>query len=204
MSVDRGRLMDHSYDGIQEYDNPTPAWWHMIFIATILFSVVYLIHYEFDPHTPTIQERHAAAEVAELKRLFADVGQLEPDEATLVTLVDEEKWSRVGSGIFAGNCASCHGSKGEGLVGPNLTDEFYKNVKTVTDVHTVIVEGAANGAMPAWQNRLHPNEAVLVASYVVSLRGQNLAGRAPEGERIEPWPEIEAPEDDEPEEATGS
>ena len=32
--------MDHCYDGIQEYDNPTPGWWWMLFWVTILFSVV--------------------------------------------------------------------------------------------------------------------------------------------------------------------
>ena len=26
-------LTDHNYDGIQEYDNPTPGWWYLIFGA---------------------------------------------------------------------------------------------------------------------------------------------------------------------------
>jgi cytochrome c oxidase cbb3-type subunit III len=38
----------------------------------------------------------------------------------------------------------------------------------------VIADGAGNGAMPAWRNRLHPNELLLVSAYVASLRGQNL------------------------------
>jgi cytochrome c oxidase cbb3-type subunit 3 len=47
--------------------------------------------------------------------------------------------------------------------------------------------------MPAWKTRLHPNEIVLVAAYVASLRGKNLPGpRGPEGEKIPPWPVLPA------------
>jgi len=43
--------------------------------------------------------------------------------------------------------------------------------------------------MPAWKNRLHPNEVVMVSAYVANLRGQNLTGpRPPEGPVIPPWP----------------
>jgi cytochrome c oxidase cbb3-type subunit 3 len=75
------------------------------------------------------------------------------------------------------------------LVGPNLTDEYYKNVKQLIDVARVIQEGAANGSMPAWKSRLHPNEIVMVAAYVANLRGKNLKGpRGQEGQAIPPWP----------------
>ena len=32
---------EHAYDGIEEYDNPMPRWWVLIFWATIVYSVVY-------------------------------------------------------------------------------------------------------------------------------------------------------------------
>jgi cytochrome c oxidase cbb3-type subunit 3 len=73
-------------------------------------------------------------------------------------------------------------------VGPNLTDDYYKNVKQITDIAEVIKNGAAGGSMPAWKTRLHPNEVVLMAAYVAGLRGKNLKGRPPEGEKIPPWP----------------
>src|SRR3954470_6067357 len=38
------RVLDHSYDGIQEYDNPMPRWWLLTFLATIIFSIVYLLN----------------------------------------------------------------------------------------------------------------------------------------------------------------
>jgi len=102
--------------------------------------------------------------------------------------MDDPQWMSYGQSVFSANCANCHGSAGGGGVGPNLTDEAYLNVKTITDIHTVIDQGANNGAMPAWGKRLHPNEIVLLSSYVASLRGKNLPGKGVEGEVIPPWP----------------
>jgi cytochrome c oxidase cbb3-type subunit 3 len=42
--------------------------------------------------------------------------------------------------------------------------------------------------MPAWNNRLSPNEIILVSSYVASLHGQNLTSpRASEGTLKPQW-----------------
>ena len=39
------KTMGHSFDGIEEYDNPLPKWWFMLFIGTIVFAVGYLVLY---------------------------------------------------------------------------------------------------------------------------------------------------------------
>jgi len=35
----------HSYDGIEEYDNPLPRWWFMLFVGTVVFALGYLALY---------------------------------------------------------------------------------------------------------------------------------------------------------------
>lgn len=183
-----GHLLDHEYDGIREYDNPTPGWWHLIFAGSVLFGVVYFSFFTFSPMAWTPQSALAAAQTREFQRLFAEIGELAPDEPTIRSLMGDEKWMAVAQGLFATNCVSCHGPEGQGLVGPNLTDDAYKNVMTLTDIPRVITDGAANGAMPAWGARLHPNEIVLLSAYVADLRGKNLPGpRGPEGDTIPPW-----------------
>lgn len=181
-------LLAHEYDGIREYDNPTPGWWHWLFLLSVLFSVFYGFFWHFSPLAWTEQQAHAAAEVRELTRQFAALGALDADEPTMLRMMSDPKWMSVGESIYRGNCASCHGSRAEGLVGPNLTDDYYKHVKQMPDLLTVVQNGAATGAMPAWKGRLHDNEIVLVSSYIAGLRGRNLPGRPPEGEAAPPWP----------------
>ncbi len=45
MDKKEDRLLDHEYDGIQELDNDLPPWWLWLFYLTIIFGVVYMIHY---------------------------------------------------------------------------------------------------------------------------------------------------------------
>lgn len=181
-------LSDHAYDGIQEYDNPTPGWWHALFILTVIFSVGYYIIWNLDPDASTIQDALAADQARDYARKFAEVGDLKADEPTMLKMMADQKWMAFAASSFKTRCASCHGPDAAGLIGPNLTDDSYKNIKVLTDIPNVIRNGAAAGAMPAQKNTLSENEIVLLASYVASLRGTNLPGRAPEGEKIAPWP----------------
>ena len=38
-------LLDHDYDGIKELDNDMPPWWLWLFYLSIVFSVLYMLHY---------------------------------------------------------------------------------------------------------------------------------------------------------------
>jgi cytochrome c oxidase cbb3-type subunit 3 len=183
-------LTDHEYDGIREYDNPTPGWWTGIFVATIVLCFPYFLMAHFGKWGWDVHEAHTQDVAADLKRQFGEIGDLNADEATLLRFMNDEKWLPVGEVVFRVNCVQCHGSDGAGREGGgvNLTDEKYKNVKQLTDIPSVIANGAANGGMPAWRTRLHRNEIVLASCYVARMRGRNLPGRAPEGETIPPWP----------------
>lgn len=181
------KLTGHCYDGIQEYDNPTPAWWTWIFVASVIFGAVYLFFVlaagdELSPHG-----QYRRAYVANVEKKFGELGELEPDAATLIEYTDNEQWMAFAGNVFKTNCIACHGSDGEGISGPNLTDDYYKNVVTIEDIARVVRDGAANGAMPPHETRLHPNEIVLVSSYVAALRGENIPGRPAEGEEVPPW-----------------
>jgi cytochrome c oxidase cbb3-type subunit 3 len=183
------QVLDHEYDGIREFDNPTPGWWHVIWVTTIVFSFFYILFWHFSPLADTPQTAWAAHQTREYKLLFGTLGELKPDEPTILQMMSNAKMQEVAKGIFETNCAACHAKDGGGINGVNLTDNNYKNVKTLTDIYKTITEGANNGAMPTWRNRLSENERIIVAAYVANLRGTTpSAGRAPEGEVIPPWP----------------
>ena len=187
MSKREERLLDHEYDGISEYDNPTPGWWHALFLGSIVFSVFYVAFFHSSPLAWTHVDVLEGEKEAYYGRLFKDLGDLKPDEPTMVRLIQDEKWMTFGSSIFAVNCAQCHGSNGAGINGPNLTDNHWINVKAMADVYTIVSEGVGAKGMPAWKNRLGENERILVAAYVATLRGSPKPGREPEGEPIPPW-----------------
>lgn len=175
-------LLEHEYDGIREYDNPTPGWWHLIFLGTIVFSVLYFFITTFSPLYRDIHGQHAMAEQRALERMFAQIGQLDADTETFLRLMGDDDLMRVGGGLFRAHCVSCHAPDGGGLVGPNLADEHWINVRRIDDIYRVIADGAAQGAMPAWGRRLHQNEMVLLTSYVARMLGRPVdRPRNPEG-----------------------
>jgi len=196
-------LLDHEYDGIREYDNPCPGWWQWIFFFTFVFALAYFFYFHVGHAGITVEKSYENAVANNLRLRFAEIGELKLDEPTLLKYMHEPEYLKVGRSVFEQNCQQCHGSDGQGLVGPNLTDDFYKNVTNVGDILNVVKNGAANGSMPAW-GRLHPNEILLVSAYVATLRGENLPGpRGPEGKKIPPWPTYEPGGDEQPDAGAG-
>src|SRR5512146_2685246 len=59
--IDESRLMDHSYDGIQEYDNPLPGWWRAIFWGSIVFAAGYWVWFHVAPWHSTPAGKYQAA-----------------------------------------------------------------------------------------------------------------------------------------------
>ena len=175
---------EHVYDGITEYDNPIPAWWTWIFVGTIVFSLIYFLVAVMSGGQLSAVAYYDRAVVADLKR---QGGALSADAGTLMRLLKDDDSLQAGSALYATNCASCHARDGAGLIGPILSDDAHINVERVTDIVDVVRNGRNNGMMPAWSNRLSPNEIVQVSAYVASLRGKNLPGKAAEGKVIAPW-----------------
>jgi cytochrome c oxidase cbb3-type subunit III len=180
----------HSYDGIQEYDNPLPGWWKWTFWITVLISPFYIMFFHSGAPGRSVEEQYQVSLADNTRKQYAEIGDLTGDEATMIDFLNKPKWVGVGQSIFKANCVSCHAADGGGNVGPNLCDENFKHVKQLPDIIKVINEGVAGGAMPAWGTRFsHRNDLVLVSVYVASLRGTKPANpKAADGSPIPPWP----------------
>ncbi len=185
-------LLDHNYDGIQEYDNPIPGWWHLIFLGSVVFSICYVIVWHMTPIIPSREERHASAKLAAEEAQFGPLKEMPLNEAKIVAVMGNEKWMSAGESIFKGTCAVCHGAQGEGIdgLGLNLTDEKYKNVESLMGIYNIVKNGSPNKAMPP-QSQFSENEIVMVAGYVAMLRGTNVPGPESQsiGEEIPPFPQ---------------
>lgn len=175
-------LLDHNYDGIQEFDNPLPGWWKALFWATILYCVPYTWWYHFSEGNTIIEKYDAAVAAKAAKDAEA--------EKALSANVDTGPNLARGQSLYAAKgCTACHAADGGGSVGlgPNLCDDNYKNVKEYGDLAKVIKDGVAGTAMVA--QPLSDSEVRDVAAYVASLRGTTPANpKEAEGEVIPPWP----------------
>lgn len=195
MGVDdseRDKLFDHEYDGIREYDNPMPKWWVYLFLLSILFFFPYVVYYHFG-QGDSIHDSLEAEIAAYAEQLLATYGELEPDEATLLEYMDNDVAMTGMAGLFRGKCAQCHLADGSGNVGPNLTDDTWIHVRVLTDIPTVLDTGVVTKGMPAWGDQLTETQIVLLSSYVAQLRRNPVAGKAPQGDPVPPWPTAPPP-----------
>src|SRR5690606_4951634 len=84
------------------------------------------------------------------------------------------------------NCGMCHGNQGEGLIGPNLTDEFWLHGGEVGDIFRTIKYAVPEYGMVPWEANLTPAQIAQVSNFILSLEGTNLpSGKAPESEKKE-------------------
>lgn len=176
-------LLDHEYDGIREYDNPLPGWWVLAFWATFVFSIGYFFHYHVSGNGSSIAASYAEderlAQIAKSQRALAEA----PSEAALSTLMADAALMAAAAEDFSKRCAACHATEGQGLIGPNLTDAHWLHGSgSLMDIYKVVSEGVPAKGMPAWQAQLSSQEVRRVVAFVGTLRGKNVAGKAPEGQ----------------------
>lgn len=174
-------LMHHEYDGIRELDNNLPPWWVWGFYATIIFAIIYIVNFHL-LQTSDLQIKAYDKEMAKAKvdiDAYLSKMAMNVDETNATQLTDATAISS-GKAIFETNCIACHKSKGEGDIGPNLTDEYWIYGPDVKNLFKTIKLGTANG-MPEHASKLNPVQIQQVASFVLSL--PFTAGKEPAGEK---------------------
>jgi mono/diheme cytochrome c family protein len=86
-----------------------------------------------------------------------------------------------GRELFAANCRPCHGTDGEGIIGPNLTDDSCKHPNDLLGIRGTIELGLAERGMPAWGPVLGEARLNQLTVYVHSIQERQIPGRDPEG-----------------------
>lgn len=166
----------HEYDGIEEADNALPTWWVVVFIGTMIFAAVYWL---------AVQEFHLApTPTEELALVLAERAQRTGQVSDEVLLAASQSSSLVAAGkqTFTTNCVACHGTKAEGNIGPNLTDSNWLHGGAPAQIFATIRDGVPAKGMPGWGAILGQENAKAVAAYLLTLRGTNVPGKAPQGD----------------------
>lgn len=182
----KGRERDvpraHIFDGIYEYDNDLPRWWVMLFILTIVFAGGYLAWYHGGVFPSVSLEGEYAATVASAK---AAAAKKDVAAGAFDFKAAAKDAGVVGAGkeLFTTNCAPCHGAAGQGVVGPNLTDDHWVNGATAAAVEKIITAGNLEKGMPAWGEILGRDKIRQVVAFILTIQGTTPAdAKAPQGE----------------------
>lgn len=177
-----GSKIVHVYDDIEEEDNHLPNWWLGILFGSIAFAFGYWFVFEVAHASP--------GPVAAFKTEMADLEKRRAEGApvsneSLAVLAKDATTLTEGQKTFVATCAPCHGVEAQGLVGPNLTDKFWLHGGSPLDIHKSVTNGYPEKGMRAWMGLLGAGRVRSVAAYVVSLKGKNLPGKAPQGLPVE-------------------
>lgn len=184
-------LLDHNYDGIRELDNHLPPWWKWLFYITIVWGIVYLLVYHvFDALPLMYEEYDIVMEDARIARqaMMAESGN-NIDENN-VEFSDAPEVLASGKAIYDRVCAACHAPEGQGLIGPNFTDNYWIHGGSINDVFKTVKYGVPQKGMIAWQSQLTPVEMRDVSSYILTFVGTTPKNppppKAPEGQLYTP------------------
>ena len=194
----------HSWDGIQEFNNPLPRWWLWTTYLTIIWGIGYMIAYPaiplIDSATPGVLGYSSRLEVK------ADIDEINAQNAPLVDRINELELASIagdeevggfaingGRAVFQTFCSQCHGAGANGAVGyPSLIDDDWLWGGTIDDIHLTISHGIRYESdldtriseMPAFGEFLSKEEIGSLVQYVGSFSSLNGAVATEEGETL--------------------
>lgn len=179
----------HEWDGLKELNNPTPRWWLIVWLLTIVFSIGYWVVY---PAWPTLSgHTKGTSGWTQFTKLKAEEAEIATRQGAYLSRFHSASFAQVkadpnlyefaragGAVVFKENCAACHGTGGEGRIGyPNLNDDDWLFGGTVDDIYNTIQVGSRSTdpdthatMMPAFGGMLKPAEIDDVATYVGQLQ----------------------------------
>ncbi|MEZ5690883.1 MAG: cytochrome-c oxidase, cbb3-type subunit III [Rickettsiales bacterium] len=182
----------HEWDGIREYNNPSPRWWLWWFYISIIWSIGYWVVY---PAWPTLSGEgekggtKGAFEWTQHKDLKEQQKEIEDRRAGYLKRFSKASFNEIindpelynfaiagGKAAFKDNCATCHGTGGAGAPNyPNLNDDDWIWGGDMASIYQTIKHGirmhddGRQSVMPAFGDMLNAKEIDAVAEYVEGL-----------------------------------
>lgn len=184
-------MLDHDYDGIHELDNHLPPWWKGLFYFTIVWGIVYFMVYHVFDAAPLMHEEYdivmEEAKIARVAMMALEGFNIDENN---VEFSDEDEVLANGKAIYDRDCMVCHAQEGQGLIGPNFTDNYWIHGGSINDLFKTIKYGVPQKGMISWQSKLTPSDMRDVASFILTFVGTTPknppAPKRPEGEEYIP------------------
>lgn len=165
-------LKEHTYDGIQEYDQRLPRWWLITLYGAIIFSVFYwMVNYFYfasQSSEQRIDEQMAKIDAARLANSI-DVS----DNAMFWKMAHNAEFVSKGEKIFQSTCTACHGANLQGGIGFNLVDNTWVHGANPSDIYNTIAHGVPDKGMQAWESQLGQQRIAQVVAYILSKNDED-------------------------------
>ena len=176
-----GPQVHAEHDGIVEHDNALPRWWLLTLFGAVVFSFGYWFYYQ---HLMGPGQR---AELAADEKVLSDLREKSAsskvtDDSLLALAKDPAVVAR-GAELFKANCVTCHEEKGQGKVGPNLTDAYWIHGGKPTQIFTTVTNGVPDKGMVTWGPVLGGAKIQDVTAFVLSIKNTNVPGKEPQGDK---------------------
>lgn len=201
--IEEGQPMPHSFDGIQELNNPLPKWWVWLFWFSIIIAMIYAIAYptftanyngllnwtSADKNVKSLAQSKKAdktshsqyhREMEKAQKKYGAIFKAYIYDANghykeIAVIAKDKEAIKVGQRLFLQNCSVCHASDGRGGFGfPNLRDKDWLYGGSPKAIKESIMNGR-HGIMPSWKKALGGEKGVKeVASYVLKLSGRRV------------------------------
>ncbi|MBH1989113.1 MAG: c-type cytochrome [Myxococcaceae bacterium] len=177
--TERDQERDHDYDGIREYNNPLPRWWLLSFFSTVVFTFAYWGYYHvlnlgMFPDQALVHQNQMTAELK-----AAAAGHV--DNAQLISMSQDPDIVAAGKIVFFQACVACHGDRGQGGIGPNLTDRYWMHGSSPMEIRHIISHGVVEKGMTAWKSVLSEQKINELVAFILTLKNTAIPGKAPQG-----------------------
>lgn len=150
-------MTDINHPSQNKHNSLMPNKWMIILILISMITPPLLIHKSKSKSKNLEQKKETKFNLSQYKKFIAK---------------NEVQILGQGKKLYKKNCRACHGSFGEGGVGPNLTDKYWIHGKGQSlDIYRVIDEGIVDRGMAAWGEVLDHEQMMAITAYVLSLKG---------------------------------
>ncbi|MDR1648294.1 MAG: cytochrome-c oxidase, cbb3-type subunit III [Zoogloeaceae bacterium] len=186
-----GKTTGHAWDeDLEEYNNPMPKWWSLLFYLTVVFSVVYLFFFpglgKYQGYLNWSSAKYSLGADGTVANQAGSKYQSEVDtvnrklEPTLnrylaldiPTLAKDPKAMEMGQRLFQSYCIQCHGSDAKGSKGfPNLTNDDWQWGGEPEQIEATIAGGRTAAMTP--HTDMSDETVKDIANYVLSLSGES-------------------------------
>lgn len=164
-------LREHSFDGIQEFDQRLPNWWLYTLFGAMAFAVLAWLFFTTD-NGAKADTAHLSAQLDALDaKRFAAIKDL--DDKTLWNMSHNQSVVAQGEKVFQSICYTCHGANLQGGIGFRLSDNLWVHGIKPMEIFGVVTKGVPNTGMQSWNAQLGPQKITMVVAYLLSKQDPN-------------------------------